>query len=196
MLITEGLGPESGGGGGGPLTVSGVLGVPLGIEVTLSANGALTGDSLLPSKWVVTAGGVPLTVSAVQIAGTLITLTTNEATDGASYTLSIPQGIADLSSGNPCLGPFVWNFTGDGIAPTAFMAQTIDGRHVRVIFSEPVRADDATVAANYSIDNGLTVSAVSQETDRNYVLTTSLQVPSVFYTITITNVRDLAGNPV
>src|SRR6185369_10070356 len=153
------------------------------------------GDSLDPAKWLIAGeDGVALTVTDVAISGAGILLTTNEATTGATYALEVPSGIILATDSSPLVAPFVWDFTGVGQAPVAFLAQVIDARHVRVIFSEPVH-DGALEAGNYSIDNDLQVLAVTKETDRNYVLTTTVQASDVLYTITITDVKDDAENP-
>ena len=76
------------------------------------------------------------------------------------------------------------------------MAQALDSRRVRVIFSEPVLATEATDETNYNISPALAVYSVSQENSRNYVLTTAPQTAGVDYTITIVNVKDRSENPV
>ncbi len=66
-----------------------------------------------------------------------------------------------------------------------------DLTHVQLTFSKPL--DDTTAAdpANYSLDNGLTVSAVQLDaTKRVVTLTTSPQTFSTIYTATVNNVQD------
>lgn len=61
-------------------------------------------------------------------------------------------------------------------------------------FNEPLDNATATALANYAIDNGLTVSSVVLTDQQNVVLTTAKQTPGTLYTVTVTNVKDLAGN--
>jgi hypothetical protein len=193
LIITEGLGIEGGGGAFAILSVVPGIGQ---LSVNLSATGVLTGDSLIPSKWVVTGGGTPVAVVAVAIFGTLITLTTTEQTDGASYMLLVPQGIVDFTTSNPCIGPFTWAFTGVGSLPTLAFARAIDARLLEVIFSKAVVNSEAVDPANYMITGGggLTVSAGSKVTDTTYRLVTSRQDPGQLYTVTASNIHDLFGN--
>ena len=108
----------------------------------------------------------------------------------------MPESGLQSTAAVPYTGPEEIVFVAVADPPVALLAQVLDSRRVRVIFSEPVLADEATDASNYSIDPPLTVSAVTQETTRNYVLTTSPQTPAVLYTITVVNVRDNSDNPV
>lgn len=194
MLITEGLGIESG--GGGALAILSVTPAPNQLVVDLSSTGALTGDSLIPSEWVVTGGGFPVSITGVTIIGNFITLTTTDMTDGASYTLLVPQGIIDFGTGNPCAGPFVWPFTGVGSLPTLVFARAIDARLLEIIFSKAVVNSEAENPANYLITGGggLTVSSSAKVTDTTYHLVTSRQLPGQLYTIQASNIHDLFGN--
>ncbi|MBE7502518.1 MAG: immunoglobulin domain-containing protein [Verrucomicrobiales bacterium] len=73
---------------------------------------------------------------------------------------------------------------------------------VRVWFSEGVDPATASVAANYQLSAGVTVSAAAPAApagspgDNEVVLTTSAQTPGTLYTLTVSNVKDqsLAGN--
>ncbi len=67
---------------------------------------------------------------------------------------------------------------------------------VFVTYSEPVELASATNAANYSVNNGVTVLRVAPGADtRTVILTTSLLTPGVTYTLTVNNVRDRATVP-
>lgn len=190
LLITEGLGTES------PNKVLAVDSLVGQLVVHLNAAGVLTGDSLNPAKWVITGGGAAMTVTAVMIVGGDITLTTTEATNGASYVLLIPQGIVDAFTGYPCIGPFVWAFGGAGSVPTLVFARAIDARLLEIIFSEAVVVAEALNAANYLITGGggLTVSTPTQVTDTTFRLVTTQQTPGQLYTVQASNIHDLFGN--
>ncbi|WP_298434851.1 Ig-like domain-containing protein, partial [Geobacter sp.] len=83
----------------------------------------------------------------------------------------------------------------DTTAPTMnATASYVDSTHVDVSFSETVLG--AAVAANYTADNGLAVTEVSQN-GATYRLTTSPQAIGTQYTITAkANITDPAGNAV
>jgi hypothetical protein len=73
---------------------------------------------------------------------------------------------------------------------------------VRVWFSEGVDPVTASVASNYQLSGGVTVTAAAPAAprgspgDNEVVLTTSAQTPATMYTLTVTGVKDqsLAGN--
>ncbi len=68
---------------------------------------------------------------------------------------------------------------------------------VEVDFSEPLDAATAGNSANYSISDGVTVSAAGLAANQQAVtLTTSALSSAVEYTLTVNNVQDLAGNPI
>ena len=70
------------------------------------------------------------------------------------------------------------------------------GSTVVVTFSEPLIAVTATNATNYAIAPGVTISAATFGADnRTVVLTTSPLTRGVTYTLTVNNLRDLAGTP-
>ena len=71
-----------------------------------------------------------------------------------------------------------------------------DPTRVEVIFSEAVEQVRAESPANYSIDNGISVSAASLGVDlKTVTLTTSALSEGVSYTLTVQNVRDRAQSP-
>ena len=73
-------------------------------------------------------------------------------------------------------------------------ARVIDATHVEVVYDEPV--SNANLAANYSV-NGLEVNSVSKLSDTTYRLEFSTsQAEGQNYTVTISNVTDLAGNTI
>jgi hypothetical protein len=190
-VVIEGFG--SGAGGGGALQVSSVTAALYTITVNMTDTVILTGDALQPSKWVI-AGNYPMTVSNVSYGGSIITLTTTEGTQGASYNLLVPQGIVKSGNGTPCIGPFTFPFTGAGSVPTLLLASPIDARTLDIFFSEAVLETEAIIAGNYVISGGLSVTSSQKISDSIYRLTTTRQIPSVSYTITASNIHDLFEN--
>ncbi|MCW1886667.1 GDSL-type esterase/lipase family protein [Luteolibacter flavescens] len=81
---------------------------------------------------------------------------------------------------------------GDFIAPKiARVRGSVSRTEVAVTFSKPV-ADSAADLANFSIDNGLTItSATLDASKRKVTLVTSPQTEGASYTVTVNNVTDL-----
>jgi hypothetical protein len=67
---------------------------------------------------------------------------------------------------------------------------------VTLRFDQPVTEPSATTAANYTLDNGATVSAASLADPYTVELTTSQLTPGTDYTVTVSNVQNLGGTPV
>ena len=118
------------------------------------------------------------------------TVTTNDA---GSYTVAVTNGSGGIISTSAVL-----TVNSDLTPPTV----TAAGRDfninttVVVTFSEPVSAATATNADNYKINNGVTVSSAVADNAATVVLTTSAITYGPAYTLTVTNVEDLAGNKI
>lgn len=68
---------------------------------------------------------------------------------------------------------------------------------ISVTFSEALSPGPATSLANYHVSGGLEILAASLGLDpATVVLTTTPQIPHSAYTVTVSNVIDLAGNPI
>lgn len=65
---------------------------------------------------------------------------------------------------------------------------------VTVVFSKDVDATTAQTAANYSLDNGVTISGASLTSSNTVTLTTSALTDMTTYTLTVNNIEDLVGN--
>lgn len=183
--------------GGGPSTPTLVIGVNT-IDVVWPSNVTLTAVGAVASNWAIAAVlGVAVTVlTSIQLNLTTTRLTTTDQTLGGSYILDIPAAaVIDPVSGNPNAF-FTVSFTGDGNVPSFVSAVPQTTTTVLVTFSEPVIVSDAINASHYSIDNGLIVHSVAQVSATTFLLTTSETVPGVIYTATVSNIHDLAGNPV
>ena len=113
------------------------------------------------------------------------------ADSGATFDVivSVP-GLSTNTSG-------VATLTVNNVPPTITSAgEPVWSRtNIVIVFSEAVNPATATVAANYSLDNGANVLAAAiGSTPNEVVLTTSALDPDVNYTVTIQNVNDLFGN--
>jgi hypothetical protein len=195
LLITEGLGAS--GGTAGPMTAVSVTPYVGYVDILFNRDIQVPGLlAAIPSSWVIS--GVPaVTVTNVaRVSTNIIRLTTTEALNGVTYTISVPATGILAVNGDPYDGSPTLTFTGDGQAPTILNATPLDGRHLKVSYSEDVQTADALTSSNYTIIPTLAVTNVSANSAREYTLTTGLQVVGQVYTVTVTNVRDIVGNPV
>ena len=86
--------------------------------------------------------------------------------------------------------------TGDTIPPTMSSVNTFSDTEVTIAFSESVEQVSAETVANYTIDQGITVSAASLGTDLQTVtLTTSTLSEGITYTLTVNNIKDRSSVP-
>jgi len=84
----------------------------------------------------------------------------------------------------------------DTKAPEIAAAWSCQAGEVEVMFSEPVEQASAENAANYAIDNGVTISGATLQADLKTVrLATSALSQPAAYTLTVSGVRDRAGSP-
>lgn len=83
-------------------------------------------------------------------------------------------------------GPDVW-------APTVSSVVPNDATTLTVTFNEPLDATTAQTVANYALDNNVTVSAATLNTNV-VTLTTSALTEGTAYTLIVNNIADLAGN--
>ena len=99
----------------------------------------------------------------------------------------VPQGLA------PDRGAYE-TILSDNIAPTLNFAEITSPTTVLLTFSEQVSSSTAQLTANYSITSGIgVVSAELQIGGSKVVLTTGVHPPGSF-TVTASNIKDLAGN--
>ncbi len=86
--------------------------------------------------------------------------------------------------------------TPDTVRPTLALAQNQGATTIKVVFSEPVAVASATLATNYGVSAGITVSAAAFGADtRTILLTTSPLTFGTAYRLTVSNVRDRAVTP-
>lgn len=198
LIVTSGLG-YGGGFPGGGFVVSSIIPAPTYIDIAFSfALAQISGPALVTANYTITPidGGNPVTVLSAALVGGNLRLTTTEFTNGKNYVVTMPN--SGYSDGNSDIfqGPFANQFTAVGVAPTVVMVRAVDGRLMEVIYSKAVVQNEASNPANYSSDGGLTISAATKITDVVYRLTTSRQNRDQVYNIAVSNVHDLAGNPI
>jgi len=90
------------------------------------------------------------------------------------------------------------NYSGPDVTPPQLQGAIINNpTQVVLSFSESLESQSAQNTSNYIIDNGISVlSAVLSSNNRDVTLTTSEHTPNQQYTVTVSNVTDLAGNTI
>lgn len=196
LLVTLGMG-AGGGGGGGAFVLNSITPAHKQLTLNMSNTPTISGPAADPASYTLTsATGKASTVLSVTAVGNTLVLATTEQTNGQVYTLHIPFiGLVDISA-TDFDGPFSPSFIAVGIAPVIQIVRSVDTRKIDVVFSEAMRSDDATTPANYSISPPLEIKSIEMLTDYMYRLHTSKQTVGQVYTITASNIRDLANNPI
>jgi PA14 domain/Pectate lyase superfamily protein/Bacterial Ig-like domain len=126
---------------------------------------------------------------------TATTFTDTARRDGTSATYTVQ---AENSTGlrSTLTDPLTVSTASDTTAPALLLASSNSTNSVSLQFSEPIAAAAATVTANYSIDNGVTVVSATLSSDGRVVnLTTSALANGVDYTIAVQNLLDRATIP-
>lgn len=114
---------------------------------------------------------------------------------GQQFNIDI-LGILRPQGGGWDMGAYEYfeDLTVDTIPPRIISAALVDSLTLDIIFSELLDEQSATNIENYSIDNG--ISIISLSLNNNVVrLNTSIHLPG-FYSVTVNNVTDLAGNQI
>ena len=117
-------------------------------------------------------------------------------TEGTSYTYEV-SAVNGASIEGPKSLPALATTLADNTPPTiASVTATGAPNEVVVVYSEAVDQVTAADAANYSVDNGITVSSASLSADlRTVTLTTSDHSEGLTYTLTVNSVLDRASAP-
>jgi uncharacterized repeat protein (TIGR03806 family) len=98
-------------------------------------------------------------------------------------------------SGSVTSAPAMLTVLPDTNAPTLVFAGNTGLSNVVVLFSEGVEPATAANPTNYSIAPGIAVSAAAVTDPKTVILSTAPLTLSNNYTLTVNNVRDLAGSP-
>lgn len=119
--------------------------------------------------------------------------TKNPCTSAANWKAS-----TDLSGGTPGRKNSVDGLNTDGTAPKLLHAYTTNNSTIVLVFDEPLNSVTSSIAANYSISDGIGTPAnaipVSPTFDKvTLQLSTSLTNNKV-YTVTVSNITDCLGN--
>jgi len=124
--------------------------------------------------------------------GASYTITNASLSDsGASFQCVITNSLGVVTSASATL-----NVSADTVPPSLLGAASISSNSIHVLFSEPVVPADATDINNYMLNNGVTVlSASMANSNRAVILSTSPLTPDTTYTLTVSQIRDLASSP-
>jgi hypothetical protein len=82
----------------------------------------------------------------------------------------------------------------DTVAPGIVSVMATSDIFLKIVFSESLEQSSAEDLGNYAINNGISINSVYLTGD-TIRLTTSAHTEGIVYTLTVTNVEDLAGNP-
>ncbi len=182
-------------------TINKTLG-PLSITTQPQSVGVIEGQ---PATFTVVPDGTPPYTYQWEMNGTALANATNtaytisrvyRADNGAKFDVVVTGATGTLTS-----SPATLTVTNDTTPPAVVSASSSSSFNgVVVTFSEPLDPASATNTANYSISNGVTVTAAALGAapgtpgDNVVALTTSLQPPSSIFTLTVNNVKDVPGN--
>ena len=171
------------------------------ITITFNTPVVLTGSSATAQGWSITPPGSPMvigvSVTGVAVAGNIVTLTTTEQTGGGAYTLNFPEGLIFSTPGGLAFtGPFQRSVTGAATHTPIISANAIDSRTVDILFARAVQPAGALNPANYVLSPPVAVLGVVQLTPNGFRLTTAPQSTGQVYTLTASNIYDLAFNPI
>jgi len=126
-----------------------------------------------------------------------VILNTTQHVNG-SYTLTI-NNVRDRASVPNTITPntqknYVWDKS-DDIPPTVENAKLYQNNFLVITFSEPVNSSHAMNNANYSISPSIAIqSATINDAHTNAYLETGVHSFGQTYTVTVSNVSDVAGN--
>ena len=121
-----------------------------------------------------------------------------EFSDNTVYTVTISTAAKDLVE-NPLKADYSFSFTtaprSELVKPTIIYVQPTDNNILKIYMSEKITQATAENTNSYSVDGGLIITSLHLEEDqRTITLTTSNQIETKIYTLTIKDLTDLAGN--
>ncbi|MCU7502353.1 MAG: T9SS type A sorting domain-containing protein [Ignavibacteria bacterium] len=107
-----------------------------------------------------------------------------------------PQGLGfDMGAYETSSSSVVVSPTTDISSPKVIGASLTSSFRLTVTFSEKVSSAEALIKSNYSISGGISVKSISMNsTQDGVIISTSKHKRGVIYTVTVSNVKDLAGN--
>jgi len=125
-----------------------------------------------------------------------VTLNTTAHTSGQNYTISV-SNVHDIAGNNISSNnnSSVYTFVSDIIAPAINGIIVISSQSVTVQFSERLDINTAKNKNNFSISGNISIISAQLLPDSTGIkLKTSKQLTDVDYTLTVSNIKDRAGN--
>jgi len=154
-------------------------------------------DSLNPANYAFTGGLTAVSVSLVTPGPTVVEVTVDkEMLQGGAYEVEV-SNVQNMYAS--VIDPLfdTASFNGIGIAPEVSSAAAQDEFTVRVVFNEDMKNNVAlTTPTNYSFTGGLVAGSVSRINATTVDATVSEMKQSQAYTVTVSNVEDVAGNTI
>lgn len=143
--------------------------------------------------------GVNVLVAILDINQNTMHLSTTTHQANMTYTLTV-NNINDLAKPANVIKPnTTYDYTyhpDDQASPTIVGAVAWDETHVVVTFSEPIERESAEQEDNYVIDKGIAIIEALLDTNKSIVhLVTSSHQTGETYTLSASNLKDLAPNP-
>lgn len=169
------------------------------IAIDFTDNVVLSAGGLDPANWIfgtVVPGAVPVSARTVTVDGKAVILTTTQFTGDKIYTLYPPTAEITSDLGDVYSGPAFFNFLAVGHNPAIIQTRVLDATHIDVIFNEDVTTETATDPNNYAFEPPLQVTDVNRLNDSAYRLVVVGWRPGQVYELTVSNIVDLANNPV
>jgi len=207
IAAVDGAFPQ-GMGGSAPYATAAVADSATEVRVTYSeemkhSDPGAADDALNPVNYVFT-GSVAITAISValpQADPTVVIITVNEMTNGAAYTVQV-ENVKSAGDVPIDEGLSLQSFTGVGEAPyvdTAVMVAQDGVLRVRVDFDSVMADGGLIVSGNYIFSGPSAITANSVEklsAQRVSVWVEDSVVNGGLYTVTVSNVTDMAGNPI
>ncbi|MEJ2628181.1 MAG: Ig-like domain-containing protein, partial [bacterium] len=132
---------------------------------------------------------------SLDIYGKIIYLKTENHQLGGDYTITV-QGLRD-KAGNEIGSENQQSYSctsSDNQPPALIRAEALSDASIEVKFNEAVELSSAMNISNYSIDNEIKVKKVRVSNSQQYVYLTTSPHQNGTYTLTVVNIKDLAGN--
>ncbi len=140
--------------------------------------------------------GITVSGAVLSSDGKKVTLTTSAHTSGQSYVVTV-NNVKDLAGNvvNPNANTAGYSFFNDTTPPELVGASLSDTTNVVVVFSEEMDSISIGNKNNYSINNNITINSVVVFSNHQKVmLNTSAHKVGAWFTLTVNNVKDKAGN--
>lgn len=165
--------------------------------ITLAFNLPPVVTNASPASWpIVTESGAPgPAVSGLSVLNNTVIIQTSEHRPNVRYRLTIPPGGLSTASSGPYVGVMLVEYLGMGTSPSILSIVSEDPTHILVTYSEPIEEASMVTLSNYVVYPRLKLVGITWVSATQVRLTTIRQAPGVLYQLTVSNIKDLGGNP-